>query len=129
MNRGERFAPLPRLAYRSSAQGELLLLEREAVLEQVDLNLLAEAASLPGFSMVEQPSATWEVYLDGSRVRVCAAAGAQFGLDGVRGTATEDDLPRWLVATLQHPARNVARDIVPSNLRAFIVATLRHRSH
>jgi type III restriction enzyme len=129
VNRGESFAPLPRLAYRSSAQGELLLLEREAVFEQVDLNLLAEPASLEGFSMAEQPSATWEVYLDGSRVRIGAAAGAQFGLDGVRGTATEDDLARWLAATLQHPARNVARDIVPSHLRAFIVATLRHLMH
>ncbi|MDP1691252.1 MAG: DEAD/DEAH box helicase family protein [Burkholderiaceae bacterium] len=129
VNRGEVFAPLPRLAYRQhGAQGELALLEREAVFEQVALNLLTEPMSLPGFAMVEQ-AATWELYLDGARLRVGAAAGEQMGLAGVRGPASEDDLARWLAATLQHPARNVAADIVPSHLRAFIVATLRHLMH
>ena len=113
------------LAYRVGAQGELALLEREAVFEQVELNLLAEPVALPGLSMVEQ-GATWNVYLDGARVRVAAAAGDQMGLAGVRGTATVDDLARWLAANLQHPARNVAQDVTPAHLRAFIVATLRH---
>lgn len=128
VNRGERFAPLPRLAYRVDVQGELALLEREAVFERVELNLLAETVSLPGLSMAEQ-GATWEVYLDGAKVRVGAAAGEQMGLTGVRGTATEEDLTRWLAALLQHPSRNLARDIVPSHLRAFITATLRHLMH
>jgi type III restriction enzyme len=128
VNRGEHFAPLPRLAYRMAAQGELALLEREAVFEQVELNLLSEAVELPGFAMAEQ-GAIWEVYLDGARVRVGAAAGEQMGLAGVRGPATEDDLARWLSATLQHPARNVAQDVTPAHLRAFIVATLRHLMH
>ena len=129
VNRGECFAPVPRLAYRrNDVQGELALLEREAVFEQVELNLLAEPVSLPGFAMVEQ-AAIWEVYLDGAKLRVGAASGAQMGLAGVRGPATEDDLARWLATTLQHPARNVAADIVPSHLRAFVVATLRHLTY
>ena len=130
VNRGERFAPVPRLAYRSAgaAQGELALLEREAVFEHVELNLLAEPVSLPGFTMAEQ-GAVWEVYLDGARVRVGAASGTQLGLDGVRGTASEDDLARWLATTLQHPSRNIAQDVVPSHLRAFITATIRHLLH
>jgi type III restriction enzyme len=129
-HRGEVFAPVPRLAYKSSsaAQGELTLLEREAVFEQVELNLLAEPVSLPGFAMVEQAS-LWEVYLDGSRLRVGASDAAQLGLAGVLGPATEEDLTRWLATTLQHPARNAARDVTPSHLRAFVLATVRHLVH
>ena len=127
-HRGERFAPVPRLAYRTTAQGELALLEREAVFEQVALNLLAVPVELPGFQMAEQ-SAMWQLYLDGSKVRVGAAEGAQLPLDAVRGTVTEDDLTRWLALHLQHPSRNTARDITPSHLRAFITATLRHLVH
>jgi type III restriction enzyme len=129
-HRGEVFAPVPRLAYKSSSavQGELALLEREAVFEQVELNLLAEPVSLPGFAMVEQAS-LWEVYLDGSRLRVGASDATQLGLAGVLGPATEDDLTRWLATTLQHPARNAARDVTPSHLRAFVLATVRHLVH
>ena len=36
---------------------------------------------------------------------------------------------RWSAATLQHPSRNIAQDVVPSHLRAFIVATIRHLIH
>jgi type III restriction enzyme len=66
-HRGVLFKALPRLCYAvPGLQGELALLEREAVSETVDLNLLAEPISLPGFHMAEQ-GALWEVYLDGQR--------------------------------------------------------------
>ena len=49
-SRGERFAPIPTLAYRITPQGQLFALEREAVLEAVELDLLTpEAVQLPGF--------------------------------------------------------------------------------
>lgn len=53
--RGERFAPLPTLGYRSDAQGKLWPLEREAVLETVELDLLSpEAIDLQGFQVTQQ---------------------------------------------------------------------------
>ena len=132
VHRGVPFAPLPRLCYRLPAghgeQGELVLLEREAVFERVELNLLGQAVSLPGFTMVEQARA-WEVYLDGQKLRVGQSDSAQLPLDGLRGTLTEDDLTRWLSAELQHPARNAARDVLPAHLRAFVMATVRHLVH
>jgi type III restriction enzyme len=132
VNRGVPFASLPRLCYRLPAgegqQGELVLLEREAVFDQVDLNLLCQTISLPGFSMVEQARA-WEVYLDGQKLRVGRGDSAQLALDAVRGTITEDDLVRWLSAELQHPTRNAARDVLPVHLRAFVMATVRHLVH
>jgi type III restriction enzyme len=125
-NRGEVFAVVPRLAYRpSGAQGELQLLERESVTEELDLNLLAEPVSLSGFNMVEQGT-LWEVYLDGTRLRVGKGDGEQLPLDAVSTTISEEDLARWLAAELQHPSRNVARDVQPAHLRAFVLATVRH---
>lgn len=129
-NRGEAFAAVPRLCYRADGaqQGELLPLEREAVLETVALNLLAEPISLEGFAMAEQ-GRTWEVYLDGQRVRVRHGDAAQLPLDAVTSTITAQDLARWLAAELQHPSRNVAVDILPAQLRAFTLACVNHLVH
>jgi len=137
VNRGDVFAPVPRLCYRTpgttpgpdqATQGELLLLEREAVFEQVALNLLAEPIGLPGFTLAEQGS-LWEVYLDGQRVRVGRGDAAQLALDAVPTAITEQDLARWLATELQHPSRNVAQDVLPAHLRAFVLASLRHLVH
>ena len=131
-HRGVVFKAVPRLCYRlpaaAGAQGELVLLEREAVFETVELNLLAHAINLPGFTMAEQPTA-WEVYLDGKKLRVGRGDAEQLSLDAMRGVVTEEALARWLCAELQHPSRNLASDVVPSHLRAFVVATLRHLVH
>lgn len=125
-NRGEVFAPVPRLCYRpDGAQGELQLLEREVVTEEVDLNLLAEPVSLQGFAMVEQGS-LWEVYLDGQRLRVGRGDATQLPLDRVEPTINAEDLARWLSEELQHPSRNAARDVTPAHLRAFVLATVLH---
>ena len=128
-NRGEVFAVVPRLAYRPAGdkgeQGELQLLEREAVTEALELNLLAMPVSLAGFHLVEQGT-LWEVYLDGTRLRVGKGDAEQLSLGAVSATISEDDLARWLAAELQHPSRNVARDVLPAHLRAFVLATVRH---
>ena len=138
VNRGEVFAPVPRLCYRApgtapgtatgitpATQGELLLLEREAVFEQVALNLLAEPISLPGFTLAEQGT-LWEVYLDCQRMRVGRGDAAHLALDAVPTTITEQDLARWLATELQHPSRNVAQDVLPAHLRAFVLASVHH---
>lgn len=125
-NCGESFAVVPRLGYRlGGAQGELQLLERESVTEELELNLLAEPMALPGFQMVEQGT-LWEVYLDGARLRVGKGDAQQLPLDAVGTTITEADLTRWLAAELQHPSRNAARDVLPAHLRAFVLAAIRH---
>jgi type III restriction enzyme len=125
-NRGERFAPVPRLCYVPvGVQGELQLLEREAVTEGMELNLLAEPVSLQAFSMVEQGT-LWEVYLDGQRLRVGRGDASQLPLDTVIPSISAEDLARWLSEALQHPSRNVARDVTPAHLRAFVLATLLH---
>jgi type III restriction enzyme len=49
------FAPVPTLAYRTDAQAPLWPLEREAVLEAVELDLLTpQAVQLPGFHVAQE---------------------------------------------------------------------------
>ena len=117
VSRGVVFAPVPRLCY--SVQGELLLEEREAVLEEAGIDLLADTISLPGFQIVEQANA-FEVYLDGAKVRVGQADTGQLQLDTLNTTLTEDDLVRWLDREVRQP------DIVQSHLRAYLKAVIAH---
>jgi type III restriction enzyme len=54
-SRGVPFAPLPTLAYRTQAQAPLWPLEREAVLETVELDLDSpQAVQLPGFHVAQE---------------------------------------------------------------------------
>jgi type III restriction enzyme len=99
-SRGARFAPIPTLGYRSTPQGQLWPLEREAVLEAVELDLLTpDAVQLPGFQVVEQ-SNTFEIYLKDSHVKLRAADASQIAFDYGSSTITADDLVRWLDQSL-----------------------------
>lgn len=118
--RGLHFAPVPPLGYRFDAQAQLFPLEREAVLENVDLNLLAQPVSLPGFQVVEQDNA-FEIYLDQQRqVKIRDADVGQLALDGVNVNITTDDLVRWLNREVRQP------DIVQSHLLAYLTAVVNY---
>lgn len=117
VSRGIPFAPVPWLCYRS--QGELELIERAAMLEDVDLDLLADKVSLPGFQIVEQAHA-FEVYLEGAKVKVGQVDAGQLALGGLETSITEDDLVRWLDREARQP------DIVQSQLRAYLKAVVLH---
>lgn len=117
VSRGVPFVPVPWLCYRS--QGELELIERAAVLEDVDLDLLADKVSLPGFQIVEQAHG-FEVYLDGAKVKVGQVDAGQLALGGLETSITEDDLVRWLDREARQP------DIVQSQLRAYLKAIVLH---
>jgi type III restriction enzyme len=135
-SRGEVFAPVPRLAFRPAAadggeQLPLALLDVESVRETVTLDLLAMPLAIDGFAMVEQGT-QWELYLDGQRQqRVAVGRGdpAQLPLDAVQTTVRAKDLARWLADQLQHPSRNVARDVRPAHLRAFTLTCVNHLMH
>ena len=111
-SRGAVFAPIPSLSYREkrndqaslqSDQTDLWLfypLERDAVLESVDLDLLTpEAVQLQGFLVVEQ-SNTFEIYLKDAHVQMRAADSNQIAFDYGSSTISADDLVRWLDQSL-----------------------------
>lgn len=118
--RGINFPPVPPLGYRYAAQAPLFPLEREAVLESVDLNLLAQTVALPGFQVVEQDNA-FEIYLDQQKqVKIRDADVSQIALDGVNIHITSDDLVRWLNREVRQP------DIVQAHLLAYLNAVVNH---
>lgn len=99
-SRGAQFAPVPTLGYRTTAQGQLWPLEREAVLETIELDLLKpDAVQLPGFHVVEQ-SNTFEIYLKDAHVQLRAADASQIAFDYGSATLMADDLVRWLDQSL-----------------------------
>lgn len=99
-SRGERFAPIPTLAYRSTPQGQLFPLEREAVLEAVELDLLTpDAVQMPGFQIVEQSNG-FEIYLKDAHIKLRAADASQIAMNYGSTTITAEDLVRWLDQSL-----------------------------
>ena len=98
--RGAVFLPVPPLAYRDDSQGELWPLEREALLESVEIDLLTPAAiDLPGFQVVQQ-SHLFEIYLKDEHVKLRPADAAQMAMDYGSSSITEQDLVRWLDQSL-----------------------------
>ena len=98
--RGAAFAPLPLLCWRE--QGELELIEREALAGIGDVDLLAQKIELPGFNLVEQAN-SFEIYVDDAKVKVEQAEGAQLALNAVSTLQTQTDLVRWLDQQLRQP--------------------------
>jgi type III restriction enzyme len=124
-SRGVPFAPVPTLGYRTSAQTPLWPLERAAVLESVELDLLTPAAvQLPGFQGVTQ-SNTFEIYVKDSQVKLRAADAAQIAMDSGSSSITADDLVRWLDESLFAKLP----DLTQSRRRAYLTAVVNHLLH
>jgi type III restriction enzyme len=97
-NLGLPFANLPRLAFRESSQGKLQLLEREIVMEDVELDLLnVSAIDLGRFDLAAQ-SETFEISADDRDGHIVyhRSDPAQIPLNyGATHLATSD-IARWL---------------------------------
>ena len=124
-SRGEHFAPIPTLGYRSTPQGQLWPLERQAVLEAVELDLLTpEAIALPGFQVIEQ-SNTFEIYLKDAKVNLRAADASQIAFDYGSTTITPQDLVRWLDQSLFQKLP----DLTQSQRSSYFAAVVNHLMH
>ncbi|MFM2111956.1 MAG: hypothetical protein RLZZ271_616 [Pseudomonadota bacterium] len=124
-SRGVRFAPIPTLGYRIDSQDELWPLEREAVLEAVELDLLSPAAvQFPGFQVVEQSNA-FEIYLKDSRVKLRAADPDQVAFDYGSTSITAHDLVRWLDQSLFQKLP----EFTQSQRMAYFEAVVNHLLH
>jgi len=123
--RGEPFAPVPTLGYRTTTQAPLWPLEREAVLDAAELDLLTpQAVQLPGFQVVEQ-SNTFEIYLSDAHVKLRPADASQIAMDYGASTITADDLVRWLDQSLFQKLP----DLTQARRRAYLAAVVNHLMH
>ena len=122
--RGVPFAPVPTLGYRTSAQAPLWPLERSAVLEAVELDLLTPAAvQLPGFQVVQE-SNIFEIDMQGQRVHLRAADASQIALDYGAGISS-DDLVRWLDQSLFQKLPGLTQ----AQRMAYLAAVVNHLQH
>ena len=127
--RGVPFAPLPSLAYRTAAQAPLWPLEREAVLEAMELDLLSPSAvQLPGFHVVQE-SDVFMIDLQGERVTLRHADVAQMPMDYGSSSITADTLVQWLDQTLHQALHEPLRGITQAQRRAFLAAVVNHQLH
>ncbi len=126
-SRSVPFAPLPTLGYRLDAQAPLWPLEREAVLEAVELDLLApQAVQLPSFQ-VAQESDVFEIGMDGARVALRLAGSAQMAMDWESSSIDADTLVGWLDQSL-FKAPELA-GFTQSQRRAYLAAVVNHQLH
>ena len=123
--RGVPFAPLPPLAYRTAAQAPLWPLEREAVLETVELDLLSpQAVQLPGFH-VAQESDVFTIDLQGERVTLRHADVQQMPMDYGSSSISAETLVQWLDQSLFKPLHGLTQ----SQRRAYLAAVVNHQLH
>jgi type III restriction enzyme len=125
-SRGVPFAPLPTLAYREDAQAPLWPLEREAVLEAVELDLLSpQAVQLPGFH-VAQESDVFEISLNAdARVTLRRTDVDQMAMDYGSSSISADDLVRWLDQSLFKQLH----ELTQSQRRAYVAAVVNDQLH
>ena len=122
--RGVPFAPVPKLGYRTSAQAPLWPLERSALLEAVELDLLTPAAvQLPGFQVVQE-SNIFETDMQGQRLQLRAADASQIAMDYGAGI-TSDDLVRWLDQSLFQKLPGLTQ----AQRMAYLAAVVNHLQH
>ena len=123
--RGVPFAPLPTLGYRTHAQAPLWPLERSAVLEAVELDLLSpQAVQLPGFHRAQEPD-TFIIDLQGTRVTLRSAGAGQMAMEYDSTSITAQDLVRWLDQLLFKPLHYLTQ----SQRRAYLAAVVNHQLH
>jgi len=123
--RGVAFAPLPRLAYRTGAQAPLWPLEREAVLEAVEVDWLSPAAvQLPGFQAAREPDVI-EIDVQDRRVTMRLADGAQMPMDWHGSSIDADTLVGWLDQSLF----KALADLTLAQRRAYLAAVVSHQLH
>lgn len=123
--RGVPFAPLPALAYRTDAQAPLWPLERSAVLETVELDLLSpHAVQLPGFH-VAQESDVFLIDLQGARITLRPTGTEQMAMEYGHSSISAQDLVRWLDQLLFKPLHYLTQ----GQRRAYLAAVVHHQLH
>lgn len=124
---GLPFAPLPTLGWRADAQAPLWPLEREAVLETMQIDWLApQAVQLPGFRVVQE-SDVFEIDMDGTRLALRPAGSTQMVMDWASSSIDADTLVGWLDRALFKVPALAGQ--TQAERRAWLAAVVKHQLH
>ncbi len=96
---GIAFNGLPRLAFRDSPQSALTLLDREAVLEDIELDLSTHSATDIGRFDIAAEAEAFEIFTDadeGGKLRVQRADAAQIPMNYGSSNLQSTDIALWL---------------------------------
>ncbi len=116
--RGEQFGSLPQVCL--IEQGELELVETEALLHAHSWSLLDHKAELPNFRMLET-SHSFDIDIDGKKLSYKVADEKEIIAFNEGFTdVTEQDLVRWLDRKLRQP------DILQAQLIQFLAKLVKH---
>jgi type III restriction enzyme len=114
---GANFAPVPQLCL--NLDGYLEVVERATLEELGDWSLLDAPVQLAGFAIRETIS-SFEIDVNGEKVKWKHVDAQQLNLDAVAGTVSEQDLVRWL----DSETRDVR--ISQTQLQAYLLKMVRH---
>lgn len=109
---GVSFAPIPQLCLRLETHLEVV--ERETLSYLGDWDLLSDKVQLDGFTVHESIN-SFEIDVNGSRVKYRSLDPQQLNLNAITSTETEQDLVRWLDAETRKPY------VTQTQLQAYLV--------
>ena len=114
---GVTFAPVPQLCL--NLDGYLEVVERETLTSLGEWNLLDATVQLAGFAIHETIN-SFEIDVNGARVKYRHVDAQQLELNSVAGTVSEQDLVRWLDSETREPF------LTQTQLQAYLVKMVTH---
>ncbi|MDT7516052.1 DEAD/DEAH box helicase [Rhodoferax mekongensis] len=117
---GVSFASIPQLCL--NLDGHLEVVERETLADLGGWSLLDKPVQLQGFAIQETVN-SFEIDVNGERVKYRMLAAEQLGLNDVGSQTTEQGLVRWLDIELRRPY------LSQLDLQAYLVKMVAHLIH
>jgi type III restriction enzyme len=117
---GVSFASIPQLCL--NLDGHLEVVERETLADLGGWSLLDKPVQLQGFAIQETVN-SFEIDVNGERVKYRMLAAEQLGLNDVGSQTTEQGLVRWLDMELRRPF------LSQLDLQAYLVKMVAHLIH
>lgn len=117
---GVSFASIPQLCL--NLDGHLEVVERETLADLGGWSLLDKPVQLQGFAIQETVN-SFEIDVNGERVKYRMLAAEQLGLNDVGSQTTEQGLVRWLDMELRRPY------LSQLDLQAYLVKMVAHLIH
>lgn len=114
---GVSFASIPQLCL--NLDGHLEVVERETLADLGGWSLLDQAVQLQGF-VVQETVNSFEIDVNGERVKYRMLATAQLGLNDIGSQTSEQGLVRWLDMELRRPY------LSQLDLQAYLVKLVAH---
>lgn len=114
---GETFPPIPQLCF--DVDGDVILVDREALSEMVSWDLLDSKVQLENFHISDDLK-IFEIDLNGEKLVYQLENIKQIELDNVKTNLTELDLIYWLDRAIRNPAWGITQPVLQNYLTKLV---------